>query len=99
MKRGAQTCFGPPSPFSCPPPCRHHSCPLLLPPPLPPPPPQINDLGYEVVKDPASGALMYNVVVGGLFSIKRNMMSIPMDCAVSEEQLMPFTLALLRVFR
>jgi ferredoxin-nitrite reductase len=52
-----------------------------------------------VVKDPASGALMYNVVVGGLFSIKRNMMSIPMDCAVSEEQLMPFTLALLRVFR
>jgi len=60
---------------------------------------QINDLGFEAVLDAASGQLLFNVVVGGLFSIKRNMMSIPMDTAVTEEQLIPFTVALLRVFR
>lgn len=60
---------------------------------------QINDVGFEAVRDPASGQLLFNVGVGGLFSIKRNMMSLPLNCAVTEEQLTPFSVALLRVFR
>lgn len=60
---------------------------------------QINDLGFEAVRDPASGQLLFNVVVGGYFSIKRNIMSVPLGVAVTEDQLIPFTLALLRVFR
>lgn len=60
---------------------------------------QINDLGFEAVKDPASGKILFNVVVGGLFSTRRNMMSIPLEVAVTEEQVIPFSLALLRVFR
>ncbi len=60
---------------------------------------QINDLGFEAVRDAETGKIWFNVVVGGLFSIKRNMMSIPLGCAVTEEQLIPFCLALLRVFR
>lgn len=60
---------------------------------------QINDLAYEAVKDPATGQLMFNVVVGGYFSGQRNIMSVPLGVAVTEEQLIPFTVALLRVFR
>jgi ferredoxin-nitrite reductase len=60
---------------------------------------QINDLGFEAVRDPASGQLLFNVVVGGYFSLKRNIMSVPLGVAVTEDQLIPFTLALLRVFR
>jgi hypothetical protein len=60
---------------------------------------QINDLGFEAVRDPASGQLLFNVVVGGYFSIKRNIMSVPLGVAVTEDQLIPFTVALLRVFR
>jgi ferredoxin-nitrite reductase len=60
---------------------------------------QINDLGFEAVRDPASGQLLFNVVVGGYFSLKRNIMSVPLGVAVTEEQLIPFTVALLRVFR
>eukprot|EP00878_Enallax_costatus_P032413 GHUV01035619.1.p1 GENE.GHUV01035619.1~~GHUV01035619.1.p1 ORF type:complete len:454 (+),score=147.64 GHUV01035619.1:177-1538(+) len=60
---------------------------------------QINDLGFEAVKDPASGQLLFNVVVGGYFSGQRNIMSVPLGVAVTEEQLIPFTVALLRVFR
>ena len=37
--------------------------------------------------------------VGGYFSIKRNIMSIPAELSVTQEQLIPFTEALLRVFR
>ena len=37
--------------------------------------------------------------VGGYFSIKRNIMSIPSELSVTQEQLIPFTEALLRVFR
>jgi ferredoxin-nitrite reductase len=52
------------------------------------------------VPDPSTpGRLLFNVVVGGYFSIKRNIMSVPLGIAVTEEQLIPFTLALLRVFR
>jgi ferredoxin-nitrite reductase len=60
---------------------------------------QINDLGYEAVTDPASGKVVFNVVVGGYFSLKRNIMSVPLGVSVTQEQLLPFTLALLRVFR
>lgn len=51
------------------------------------------------MKDPASGQVLFNVLVGGYFSIKRNIMSVPLGVAVTEDQLIPFTLAALRVFR
>ena len=59
----------------------------------------INDLGFEAVVDPASGELVYNVVVGGYFSIKRNIVSVPMDTSVTQEQLIPFAEAVLMAFR
>lgn len=59
----------------------------------------INDLGYEAVRHPDTGEVVYNVVVGGLFSIKRNTVAIPLGCSITREQMMPFTEALLRVFR
>ncbi|MEW5308880.1 MAG: hypothetical protein WDW38_000804 [Sanguina aurantia] len=59
----------------------------------------INDVGFEAVKDHATGEVKFNVMVGGYFSIKRNVMSIPLNCSVSQEQLLPFTEALLFVFR
>lgn len=37
--------------------------------------------------------------LGGYFSIKRNIMSIPAGVALTQEQVLPFTEALLRVFR
>jgi hypothetical protein len=43
--------------------------------------------------------VLYNVVIGGYFSIKRNIVSVPMGCSVTGEQLNPFVDALLRVFR
>ncbi|KAG2489125.1 hypothetical protein HYH03_012351 [Edaphochlamys debaryana] len=58
----------------------------------------INDVGYEAVRKP-DGQVVYNVVVGGFFSIKRNIISIPLGCSITAEQLLPFTEALLRVFR
>ncbi len=60
---------------------------------------QINDLAFEAVQDPDSGQLMFNVLVGGYFSGQRNIMSVPLGCAVTEEQVIPFSVALLRVFR
>jgi len=60
---------------------------------------QINDLAFEAVKDPASGAVLFNVLVGGYFSLKRNIMSVPLGVALTEDQIIPFTLATLRVFR
>lgn len=60
---------------------------------------QINDLAYEAVVDPATGAVRFNVLVGGYFSLKRNIMSVPLGVSLSEEQLIPFTLATLRAFR
>lgn len=38
-------------------------------------------------------------MVGGYFSLKRNVKSIPAPFSVTQEQLIPFTDALLRVFR
>ena len=62
-------------------------------------PPQINDLAYEAVTDPFSGQVVFNVLVGGYFSLKRNIMSVPLGVSLTQEQLIPFTLATLRVFR
>ncbi|GIL76708.1 hypothetical protein Vretimale_8819 [Volvox reticuliferus] len=59
----------------------------------------INDVGFEAVRRPDDGEVVFNVVVGGFFSIKRNVMSIPLGCSVTQAQLLPFTEALLRVFR
>eukprot|EP01024_Parvocaulis_polyphysoides_P010156 TRINITY_DN13366_c0_g4_i1.p1 TRINITY_DN13366_c0_g4~~TRINITY_DN13366_c0_g4_i1.p1 ORF type:complete len:585 (-),score=105.05 TRINITY_DN13366_c0_g4_i1:516-2270(-) len=59
----------------------------------------INDLGFEVVKDNDTGEILFNVVVGGYFSIKRNTMSIPMDTSVTYDQVVPFCEALLKAFR
>ena len=44
-------------------------------------------------------AVRFNVVVGGHFSIKRNIMSVPLGVSVSYDQVVPFSLAALRVFR
>jgi Nitrite and sulphite reductase 4Fe-4S domain len=41
----------------------------------------------------------FNVEVGGYFSIKRNTTSISMDTFISREQVVPFCMALLEVFR
>lgn len=60
---------------------------------------QINDVGFEAVVDPASGKVVFNLMVGGYFSLKRNVMSIPATFSVTQEQLVPFTEALLKVFR
>nr|QBQ03924.1 ferredoxin-nitrite reductase [Haematococcus lacustris] len=60
---------------------------------------QINDVGFEAVQDPASGKVVFNLMVGGYFSIKRNIMSVPAPFSVTEEQLVPFTEALLASFR
>lgn len=60
---------------------------------------QINDLAFEAVQDPATGKVMFNVLVGGYFSLKRNIMSVPLGVSITEDQLIPFTLATLRVFR
>jgi hypothetical protein len=59
----------------------------------------INDVGFEAVHHPESGEVVFNVVIGGYFSIKRNIVSLPLDCSVTQEQLLPFVDALLRVFR
>ena len=81
---------------SCHAPCTHQ--PAFWPPPARPPA-QINDLAYEAVRDPGTGAVRFNVLVGGYFSIKRNIMSVPLGVSVSEDHITPMTLAVLRVFR
>jgi len=45
----------------------------------------INDLGFEAVSGPG-GEVRFNVVVGGYFSIKRNVPSIPLGCSVAYDQ-------------
>ena len=45
----------------------------------------INDLGFQAVLN-QDGELRFNVEVGGYFSIKRNVTSIPLGVSVSEEQ-------------
>jgi ferredoxin-nitrite reductase len=61
----------------------------------------INDVGFEATsaRCAESGQVLFNVVVGGYFSIKRNVTSIPLGCAVREDELVDFTVALLRLFR
>jgi ferredoxin-nitrite reductase len=58
----------------------------------------INDLGFQAALAPG-GEVVFNVELGGYFSIKRNIMSIPMGYSVTREQLTPFCIALLQVFR
>ena len=61
---------------------------------------QINDIGFEAVPDPElGGKVVFNLVYGGYFSIKRNIMSIPAPISVTQEQIVPFTEAMLKVFR
>lgn len=58
----------------------------------------INDLGFQAVKN-ADGEVRFNVEVGGYFSVKRNTTSIPLGVSVSEEQVVPFSEAVMLVFR
>lgn len=59
----------------------------------------INDIGFEAVVDSKSEEVVYNLVVGGYFSAARNEVSFPSDISVTREQLVPFTEAVLKVFR
>ena len=43
--------------------------------------------------------MVYNLVVGGYFSIKRNIMSVPTNISVTHDQMVAFNKALLEVFR
>ena len=46
-----------------------------------------------------STQVVYNLVVGGYFSIKRNIMSVPTNISVTHDQMVAFNKALLEVFR
>ncbi|PRW21087.1 ferredoxin--nitrite reductase [Chlorella sorokiniana] len=59
----------------------------------------INDVGLKAVRDPESGRVGFNVELGGYFSIKRNVMSISGDTFLTQEQVVPYCIALLEVFR
>lgn len=61
----------------------------------------INDVGLEATsaRCEETGQVLFNVVVGGYFSIKRNVTSIPLGCAVREDEAVDFVVALLRLFR
>ncbi|GAB0490708.1 hypothetical protein MMPV_001945 [Pyropia vietnamensis] len=58
----------------------------------------INDIGL-VPMAAADGEIGFNVVVGGMFSIKRNVEAVPMDVWLTQAQVTPFCKALLEVFR
>ena len=45
----------------------------------------INDLGFQAVRN-ADGEVVFNVEVGGYFSIKRNVTSIPLGISVTKDQ-------------
>ncbi len=53
----------------------------------------------QSVVDPNTNQVGFNVEVGGYFSIKRNVTSIPLDVHISPEQVVPFCKAVLEVFR
>lgn len=59
----------------------------------------INDVGLKAVHDPESGEVGFNVELGGYFSIKRNVVSISGDTFLTQEQVVPYCMALLEVFR
>ncbi|CAM9499014.1 unnamed protein product [Chrysoparadoxa australica] len=58
----------------------------------------INDLGLQPCEN-ADGVMGFNVVVGGLFSIKRVDESVPLDMWVRPEDAVTLSKAVLRVFR
>lgn len=58
----------------------------------------INDIGL-VPMAAADGEIGFNVVVGGMFSIKRDAEAVPMDAWLTQAQVTPFCKALLEVFR
>ena len=45
----------------------------------------INDLGFQAVKN-VDGEVVFNVEVGGYFSVKRNTVSVPLGVAVKPDQ-------------
>lgn len=59
----------------------------------------INDVAFEAVIHPSTAEVVYNVLIGGYFSIKRNTVSVPIDLSVTRDQIVPFSKALLEVFR
>ena len=59
----------------------------------------INDLGFEAVVHPRTQEVGFNVVVGGYFSVMRNITSIPLNCFVRQDQMVAFCKAFLEVFR
>mmetsp|Transcript_14659 Transcript_14659/g.25331 ORF Transcript_14659/g.25331 Transcript_14659/m.25331 type:complete len:632 (-) Transcript_14659:205-2100(-) len=58
----------------------------------------INDLGFDAVMHPELG-LGFNVIVGGMFSGQRAVMSIPMDVFVPADQVVAFSRAFMQVYR
>ena len=71
-------------------------CGALGPLPLPTHPPQPSP---QAVADPATGEVGFNVELGGYFSIKRNVVSIPGNTFLTQDQVVPYCKALLEVFR
>lgn len=59
----------------------------------------INDVGLRAVLEPSTDEVGFNVELGGYFSIKRNVMSISGDTFLTYDQVVPYCLALLEVFR
>lgn len=59
----------------------------------------INDVGLRAVRHPVTDEVGFNVELGGYFSIKRNVMSISGDTFLTVDQVVPYCIALLEVFR
>ncbi|KAG7671214.1 hypothetical protein KSW81_003352 [Nannochloris sp. 'desiccata'] len=59
----------------------------------------INDVGLKALQHPETGEIGFNVELGGYFSIKRNIMSISGNTFLAVDQVVPYCLALLEVFR
>lgn len=59
----------------------------------------INDIGLVPMKHDETGEMGFNVVIGGLFSIKRNEEAIPMDVWLRQEDAVKFCEAVLLWFR
>ena len=59
----------------------------------------INDIGLQAVPHAVTGAIGFNVVLGGYFSIKRAAESIPMGVWVPEKDAANLCKAILRLFR
>mmetsp|Transcript_10513 Transcript_10513/g.29911 ORF Transcript_10513/g.29911 Transcript_10513/m.29911 type:complete len:594 (+) Transcript_10513:84-1865(+) len=58
----------------------------------------INDLAFQAINNPA-GETVFNVWLGGLFSAQRNEVSVNGQMSVTAEQIVPFSKALLELFR